>query len=87
MKEDALSNYASYKIENYTGIVYYEVLKTPTIQRKLMAHISQGSCWTDPIQAHLKTGWLPMDKMEARKITIKALRYILIDGYYTKSLC
>ena len=31
MKADALSKYALSEIENYTGTVYYEVLKTPTI--------------------------------------------------------
>ena len=31
---------ASSDIENYTGTVYYEVVKTPTIQRKLVAPIS-----------------------------------------------
>ena len=35
MKVDALSKYASSEIENYTGTVYYEVLRTPTIHVKL----------------------------------------------------
>ena len=40
----------------------------------------------DPIKAHLKIGWLPTDKMEARKIYVKALRYTLIEGVlYKKS--
>ena len=40
----------------------------------------------DPIRAHLETGWLPMDITEARKMTIKASRYVLIDGVlYKKS--
>ena len=85
MKADALSKYASSEIENYIGTVYYEVLKTPTIQRKLVAPISQGSCWMDPIKAHLKIGWLPTDKMEARKIFVKALRYTLIEGVLYKN--
>ena len=32
MKADALSKYVLYEIENYTGTVYYEVLKTPNIK-------------------------------------------------------
>ena len=84
MKADALSKYASSEIENYTGIVYYELLKTPTIQRKLVAPISQRSCWMDPIKAHLKIGWFLMDKIEAREITVKDLRYVLIDGILYK---
>ena len=54
-KANALSKYASSEIENYTGTIYYEVLKIPTIQRKPVAPISQETCWMDPIKAHLKT--------------------------------
>ena len=40
----------------------------------------------DPIGEHLKTGWLPVNNLEVRKIYVKALRYILIDGVlYKKS--
>ena len=86
MKADALSKYVSSEIESHHGTVYYEVLRTPTINRKLVALISQGSCWMDPIMAQLETGWLPMDKMEERKISVKALRYVLIEGVlYKKS--
>ena len=86
MKADASSKYDLFDIESYPGTIYYEVLRTPTIKIKLVAPISQGSCWMDPIRAHLETWWLPMDRMEARKISIKALRYVLIDGVlYKKS--
>ena len=73
MKADALSKYASSEIESYPGTVYYEVLRTPTINIKLVAPISQGSCWMDPIRAHLETGWLPVDRIEARKYMLKLL--------------
>ena len=86
VKANSLSKYASSKIERYPRIVYYEVLRTPTININLGDPISQESSWMDPIGAHLETGWLPMDKMEARKIYVKALRYVLIDGeLYKKS--
>ena len=84
MKADFLSKYASSKVENYIGTVYWEVLRTPTIKIKLMAPISEGSCWMDPIRAHLEIGWFPSDNMEARKITFKALRYVFIDGVLYK---
>ena len=80
MKADALSKYTSSEIESYFGTIYYEVLRTPTININLVAPIIQGSCWMDPIKAHLETGWVPMYRMEARKILVKALRYVLIDG-------
>ena len=86
MKADSLSQYASSEIESYLGTVYYEVLRTPTINIKLVAPINQESCWMDPIRAHLETGWLHVDRMEARKIFVKALRYVLIYGVlYKKS--
>lgn len=36
-KANVLSNYASSEIENYDGTVYYEVLKTSTIEIRLVA--------------------------------------------------
>ena len=32
-----------------------------------------------PIVRYLKEGWLPKDKMEARKMQIRVARFILID--------
>ena len=78
MKADALSKYASSEIEIYHGTVYYKVLRTPTINIKLVAPISQGSCWMNPIRAHLETWWLLMDRMEGINVFAKTLRYVLI---------
>lgn len=44
-----------------------------------MAPIEIGSCWIDPIEAHLETNWNPDDAMEARRLFVRALRYVLID--------
>ena len=55
MKADALSQFASSEIESYDGNVYFQVLKTPSIEARLVAPISLGSCWIDPIKAHLET--------------------------------
>ena len=38
----------------------------------------------DPIKAHLETGWLPDNVFEARRLTVRALRYALIDGILYK---
>ena len=85
-KADALSKFASSEIENYAGSVYFQVLKAPSIAAKLVAPIDTGSCWMDPIKAHLETGWVPNNVMEARRLSIRALRYTLIEGIlYKKS--
>ena len=40
----------------------------------------------DPIKAHLKTGWVPTNVMEARKLSSRSWKYVLIDGIlYKKS--
>lgn len=84
IKADALSKFASSEIENYVGSVYFQVLKTPTINVKLVTPIDVQSCGMDPIKAHLETGWLPEDVMEARKLSVRALRYTLIEGLLYK---
>ena len=86
IKADALSQFASSEAETYTGNVYFEVLKAPSINAKLVAPITQETSWMDPIKAHLESGWLPNDTTEARKLQVRALRYALIDGaLYKKS--
>lgn len=56
---------------NYVGNVYFQVLKTPSIEAKLVAPISLGDCW---------------NVMKARKLSVRALRCALIDGIlYKKS--
>ncbi|XP_074377026.1 uncharacterized protein LOC141718544 [Apium graveolens] len=82
---DALSQFASSEIENYPRSIYFQVLKTPTIHViNLIAPIGVASCWIDPIKTHLETGWLPDDAQEARKLSVRALRYSLIEGLLYK---
>ncbi|XP_074339893.1 uncharacterized protein LOC141677743 [Apium graveolens] len=77
---DALSQFASSEIENYPRSIYFQVLKTPTIHViNLIAPVGMTSCWIDPIKTHLETGWLPDDAYEARKLSVRALRYSLIE--------
>ncbi|XP_074377075.1 uncharacterized protein LOC141718597 [Apium graveolens] len=77
---DTLSQFTSSEIENYPRSIYFQVLKTPTIHViNLIAPVGVPSCWIDPIKTHLKTGWLPDDAQEARKLSVRALRYSLIE--------
>ncbi|XP_074360196.1 uncharacterized protein LOC141700299 [Apium graveolens] len=83
---DALSQFGSPEIENYPRSIYFQVLKTPTINViNLIALVGVASCWIDPIKTHLETGWLPDDAQEARKLSVRALRYSLIEGLLYKS--
>ncbi|XP_074324003.1 uncharacterized protein LOC141660923 [Apium graveolens] len=82
---DALSQFASSEIENYPRSIYFQVLKTTTIHViNLIAPVGVASCWIDPIKTHLETGWLPDDAQEARKLSVRALRYSLIEGLLYK---
>ena len=70
IKDDALSQFASSEAETYMGNVYFEVLKAPSINAKLVAPITQETSWMDRIKAHPESGWLPNDTTEARKLQV-----------------
>ena len=58
----------------------------PSIEHKLVAPITLGDCLMDPIKAHLQNGWLPNNGMEARRLFVRAMRYVLIEEIiYKKS--
>ena len=56
-KADALSKFASSEIEESSGSVYFRVLKTRSVDVKLVAPIRLGMSWINPIKAHIQTGW------------------------------
>nr|XP_017227794.1 PREDICTED: uncharacterized protein LOC108203390 [Daucus carota subsp. sativus] len=85
-KSDALSQFASSENEVCSGSVYYQVLKTLSINAKLVAPIHTEATWIDEIKSYLETGHLPPDAGEARKLQVRALKYALIEGIlYKKS--
>ena len=59
IKADALSQFASSEAKTYTENVYFEVLKTPSINPKLVAPITQETSWMNSIKAHLESGMAP----------------------------
>ena len=81
---DALSQLASSETESCEGSIYFQVLKTPSIQAKLVAPISLGSFWMDPIKACLETGWVSTNVIEARKLSSTPLKHALIEGVLYK---
>lgn len=73
----------TFKIENYSGAVYYDVLKALKIETKVIAPISQGTYWIDPVKVHLNSGCL---SKKALKVSVWSLIYALIYGIlYTTS--
>ena len=85
-KADALSQFASSDDEVCSGSVYYQVLRTPSIEAKLVAPIDTGATWMDEIKLYLQSGHLPPNADEARKLQVRALKYVLIEGVlYRKS--
>ncbi|XP_075661771.1 uncharacterized protein LOC142631485 [Castanea sativa] len=49
-----------------------------------MQEVSNEYCWTTPILAYLKEGKLPDNKVDARKLKVKAARFILIKDVLYK---
>nr|XP_017227468.1 PREDICTED: uncharacterized protein LOC108203223 [Daucus carota subsp. sativus] len=85
-KADALSQFASSDDELCSGSVYYQVLRTPSIEAKLVAPIDTGATWKDEIKLYLEKGHLPPNADEARKLQVRSLKYVLIEGIlYRKS--
>ena len=85
-KADALSQFASSDDEVCSGSVYYQVMRTPSIEAKLVAPIDTGATWMDEIKLYLESGHLPPNADEARKLQVWALKYVLIEGIlYRKS--
>ncbi|XP_074337746.1 uncharacterized protein LOC141674947 [Apium graveolens] len=75
--------YAEYipREENTTADAY---LNPPRLKSRTTQKVSTSSCWTDPIKTHLETGWLPDNAQEGRKLSVRALRYSLIEGLIYK---
>ncbi|XP_074342583.1 uncharacterized protein LOC141680188 [Apium graveolens] len=83
--DDALSKFASSEIENYPRSIYFQVLKTHTIHViNLIAPTGVASYWNDLIKTRLETGWILNDAQQARKLSVRALGYSLIEGLLYK---
>ncbi|XP_075659086.1 uncharacterized protein LOC142628950 [Castanea sativa] len=76
MEADALAKVASggEATDAYGRIQYMPSIDLPDIQK-----IGGGENWMSPIVIYLKDGKLPEDKDEARKLRVKAAKYVLIN--------
>ncbi|XP_038680911.1 uncharacterized protein LOC119981840 [Tripterygium wilfordii] len=77
---DALATLASADQLGVKRVIQVEVLERPSIDElpeEIRCAEEQTPSWMDPIVAYLKDGILPEDKKEARKLTVKATRFLL----------
>ena len=69
------------------GNVLYFVQLSPLIDSDDVHEIGSESNWTIPIASYLKNGILPNEKEVARKLKVRATRFVLIkDVLYKKRL-
>nr|KYP38827.1 Retrovirus-related Pol polyprotein from transposon 17.6 [Cajanus cajan] len=81
LRADQLAKLASSKKTSHLRSVIQQQLLSPSINETECLKIDQGSpCWMDAIVNHLRTGELPEDSLEAKKMRTTAARYTLIAG-------
>ena len=61
-------------MDEYDKVQYMSSINLPEIQQ-----VEGEENWMTPILIYLKDGRLPEDKDEARRLKIKAAKYVLID--------
>ena len=76
MEADALAKVASAgeAMDEYDKVQYMPSIDLPEIQQ-----VEGEENWMTPIEIYLKDGRLPEDKDEAKRMRIKAAKYVLID--------
>ncbi|XP_071727711.1 uncharacterized protein [Rutidosis leptorrhynchoides] len=87
-KADALSKFASLLYDHFTKKVMVEVLeRKSTDEDTLMETITtEEECWMTPFIKYLVDGTLPEDKLQARRIRMRAPIYYFKNGIlYRKS--
>ncbi|XP_075658059.1 uncharacterized protein LOC142628012 [Castanea sativa] len=78
-KADFLARLALVYDYNATSDLCVEIRGEPSTEGWKILKIKEQDKWMTPIIRYLKEGWLLEDKMEARKIQIKATHYVIID--------
>ena len=66
---DALSKLAALLPIDLQKGTYFEVLKASSLEEPLVIQqVDEEPCWIDPLLKYLRSGELPPDRKEARKI-------------------
>ena len=77
---DFLARLASSDDYNATSELCVEIRGQPSTEGKQVLKIKEQDEWMTPIVRYLKEGWLLEDKIEARKIQIRAAYFIIINN-------
>ncbi|GKV50078.1 hypothetical protein SLEP1_g56795 [Rubroshorea leprosula] len=81
LKVDALAKLASTGL-GVSGVeVYIETLSSPSIEMENASPTQEEQNWIDPILTFLKSGILPEDEKEAKRLRRKAAWYTIFDGF------
>ena len=81
---DFLTRLASSDNYNTPSELCIEIRGQPSIEGEQVLKIKEQGKWMTPIVHYLKEGWLLEDKTEARKIQIRAARFLIIDDVLYK---
>jgi len=78
-KADFLARLASSNDYIATSKLCIEIRGQPIIEGEQVLKIKEQDKWMTRIIRYFKEGWLPEDKAKARKIQIRATRFVIID--------
>ncbi|XP_058106923.1 uncharacterized protein LOC131250658 [Magnolia sinica] len=84
---DALAKLASATDGKISRIIPVEFIEHPSIdqtEKQAVNLVSDAPSWMDPIYSYLTFGEVPSDKLEVKRLRIRAARYIVLDGILYK---
>lgn len=81
METDSLTKLAATGEQHFTQVLPLEEIDLPTVDQKEAFPIEIGNIWTTPIFYYLTLQSRSEDKLEARRLVMKALNYGIVDGY------
>ena len=79
MMADEVSKLASSEEERISTSLEMKVQKHPSIEEVSTFAIQKASSWMTPIMAFIQDGHLPQDTMEAKKVRMRAARFIILN--------
>ncbi|XP_058075961.1 uncharacterized protein LOC131224683 [Magnolia sinica] len=72
------------KISRIIPIEFIEHLSIDQAEKKAVNPVDATPSWMDPIYDYLTSGEVPSDRLEARRLRVRAARYVILDGILYK---